>query len=108
MSENDNITTQVAYTLKDPRFGKDQNRRVHDTKGHSPAIQTCGGGNREPKILEPAVLTKERTEEGKRLRKEEGIDNYANKQYVPRTDGCSGTLTSVQKDNYLAEPSIVS
>lgn len=55
----------------------------------------------------PSVLTKARTEEGKKLRRE-GIDDYAHKEYVPRKDGCSGTLTSVQKDNYVVEPSIVS
>lgn len=45
---------QVA-TLQDKKFGKDQNRRVYGENGLSPAIQTCAGGNREPKIAEPLV-----------------------------------------------------
>lgn len=149
---NEDIKTKVVCMLEDSKYGKDQNRRVHDVDGISPAIQTCGGGNREPKILEsaddkmvlewsrdskgnvvdrhpvevancvtaakrdntqnyvvemPSVLTKARTEEGKKLRRE-GIDDYAHKEYVPRKDACSGTLTSVQKDNYVVEPSVVS
>lgn len=135
MGGNDKITTKVACLLTEEKFGKDQNRRVHDISGLSPAIQTCSGGNREPKIIEnvadpdkvvpgmsrderrdtlqnyvvemPSVLTKARTEEGRKLRRE-GIDDYAHKEYVPRKDGCSDTLTSVQKDNYVVEPSIVS
>lgn len=32
--------------------GKDQIRRVYDTKHLAPTISTCGGGQREPKIIE--------------------------------------------------------
>ena len=60
-------------------------------------------------IIEPAVLKKERTLMGKKFRKQ-----YESKQVSMsrketskpslHTDGCSNTLTTVQKDNYLAEP----
>ena len=35
------------------RYGNllDVNRRVYSTNGVSPTITTCGGGNREPKIM---------------------------------------------------------
>lgn len=57
-------------------------------------------------IVEPQVLTPLRTEEGRRLRKQ-GIDDFANRELVPREDGCSNTITSVQKDNLLAEPTFL-
>ena len=152
---NEYITTKVAFSLNEGKWANmhEQSRRVYDTDGIAPTQHTCGGGNLETKILEhteetdkvvlgwsrdskgnvvdrhpvevancvtaakrdntqnyvvemPSVLTKARTEEGKKLRRE-GIDDYAHKEYVPRKDGCSGTLTSVQKDNYVVEPSIV-
>ena len=58
--------------------------------------------------LEPNVLRAERTEYGKAIRKQyekgeitEKIGNM--REYNPRTDGVSNTLTTVQKDNYLFE-----
>lgn len=60
-------------------------------------------------VYEPQVMTPKRTEFGKAVRKA-----YENKEIEmsrpdmttmePRTDGVSNTLTSVQKDNYLAIP----
>lgn len=44
-----------------------------------------------------------RTAEGRKLRKR-GIDNFANKEFAPRPDGISNTLTTVEKDNLLYEP----
>ena len=59
-------------------------------------------------VLEPNVLRAERTEYGKAIRKQyekgeitEKIGNM--REYNPRTDGVSNTLTTVQKDNYLFE-----
>ena len=61
-------------------------------------------------IIEPCVLRYERNEYGKKVRKEyeagnlnEKIGNMRNLQM--REDGISNTLTSVQKDNYIFEPS---
>ena len=60
-------------------------------------------------LLEPQVLTPKRTAFGKAIRKQ-----YENKEIQmsrhdmttmePREDGISNTLTSAQKDNYLAIP----
>lgn len=75
-----------------------------------PAPTVCaaggmGGGHVAMMVedAEPAVLTNRRTEEGKELRKQ-GIEEFKYRQLVPREDSCSGTLTSVQKDNLLQEP----
>lgn len=55
-----------------------------------------------------AILRPVRTEYGKRIRKD--YENHrirlprsSIKQYEPRNDGISNTITSVQKDNYLIE-----
>ena len=60
-------------------------------------------------ICEPQVLRAERTEYGKEIRKQyeageidEKIGNM--REMKPRTDGVSNTITTVLKDNYVAEP----
>ena len=65
--------------------------------------------DRQQVVLEPQVLTPKRTEEGKKMRKDyESGKIKAQRKYMqqlePREDGVSNTLTSVQKDNYVAEP----
>lgn len=87
--------------------------RVYDVWGVSPTINTCGGGGLQPKILEDAqAIRMVRTEEGKALRKEyesgaihHGFNEH--REMELRTDGVSNTLSTVQKDNYICEKSIV-
>lgn len=62
-------------------------------------------------VLEPAILCNKRTEYGKAIRKayesgaiQESRHNMTELQ--PRNDGISNTLTTVQKDNLLLEPTI--
>lgn len=55
-----------------------------------------------------AILTHQRTEYGKRIRKDYESHRIAERrcnmrEYVPRTDGISNTITTVTKDNYLLE-----
>ena len=45
-----------------------------------------------------AILRQERTDFGKKIR-----SSYERKEYKPRTDGISNTLTGVTKDNMLIE-----
>jgi DNA (cytosine-5)-methyltransferase 1 len=80
---------------------------IVSTQGIAPAVMENHGT--VTAIREPNVLTPKRTEFGKAVRKA-----YENKEIEmsrhdmttmePRTDGVSNTLTSVQKDNYLAIP----
>ena len=84
--------------------GMDCIKRVYGIDGISPALTTMQGGNRQPKILRY-----ERTEYGKSIRKQyekgeikEKICNM--REMKPREDGISNTITTVQKDNYLLEP----
>lgn len=60
-------------------------------------------------VIEPQVLTPKRTEYGKSVRKkyeakELNMSRHEMTTMEPRTDGITNTLTSVQKDNLLAEP----
>ena len=62
-------------------------------------------------VCEPQVLRAERTEYGKAIRKryeageiDEKIGNM--REMKPRTDGVSNTITTLLKDNYVAEPII--
>ena len=63
-------------------------------------------------VCEPQVLRAERTEYGKAIRKQyeagevnEKISNM--REMKPRTDGVSNTITTLLKDNYVAEPVII-
>ena len=61
-------------------------------------------------LMEPNVLRQERTEQCKQLRKMNGDKgmkfNQGNKEYSPRTDGVSNTLSTSTKDNMLAMPEL--
>lgn len=72
--------------------GHDQIKRVYGVGGVSPTLSTMGGGNREPKILEPFIAAS-------RGRGEHNVQHLE-----PRKDGLTSTLTSVAKDNYVVEP----
>lgn len=79
--------------------GQDQIKRVYNTDGVSPTLSTMQGGNRQPKILEePFVVALRGRSKG----------NWHNSEHFqklePRTDGVANTLSSVQKDNYVATP----
>lgn len=76
-----------------------------------PVINTITSVQKDNYIIEPNVLTPKRTEYGKQIRKEyeSGIvkeSRHNMTELEPRQDGISNTLTSVQKDNMLVEPTV--
>ena len=87
--------------------GKHQSNTVYDEKGICPNITTIeGGGTQQIKIATADAIRMVRTEEGKKLRKQyenHEIQHGFNEFREPgfRKDGCSNTLTSVQKDNMV-------
>ena len=91
------------------QYDSSQNSRVIDTDGVSYCM-TNGHKDGMPKIIEPNVLRAERTEQCKQLRKMNGDKgmkfNQGNKEYSPRTDGVSNTLSTSTKDNMLAMPEL--
>lgn len=71
---------------------------------------TITSANKDNLLIEPNVLRAERTEQCKQLRKMNGDKgmkfNQGNKEYSPRTDGVSNTLSTSTKDNMLAMPEL--
>lgn len=82
------------------------NYGARETDPYLKLYETPTGGQSEPKIIEPAVLTPIRTDEQRELRKQ-GIDTFGGRQMLPRTDGVANTITTVQKDNLLQEPCVI-
>ena len=91
------------------QYDSSQNSRIIGTDGISYCMAN-GHKDGMPKIAEPNVLRAERTEQCKQLRKQNGDKgmkfNDGNKQYSPRTDGISNTLSTITKDNMLAVPEL--
>ena len=99
--------------------GHDQIKRVYGKDGVSPTITTMEGGNRQPKSIDDTYANREPREYSEAcptLRSERSGLKVAepfcvasrgrgenNEQHLePRMDGVTNTLTSVQKDNYVA------
>lgn len=75
--------------------------RVYGTDGLSPTINTCGGGQREPKIAEPIICA------SRGRNPDNQSDRMAEEKFEQRLEfggHISNALTTVQKDNYVAEP----
>lgn len=74
----------------------------------SGVANTITSVQKDSMVAEPQVLTPKRTEFGKAMRKkyenkELNISRHDMTTMEPRNDGVSNTLTSVQKDDLLAE-----
>ena len=82
--------------------GHDSLKRVYDEEGKSPAVNTCGGGNREVKVLCGAsrgrYLVDGVRQDGKMLTAGKTT------QYLEvRGDEKTNCLTTVEKDNYVTD-----
>ena len=104
----DNLLVEPKINLVG-QYDSSQNSHIIDTDGISYCMAN-GHKDGMPKIAEPNVLRAERTEQCKQLRKQNGDKgmkfNDGNKQYSPRTDGISNTLSTITKDNMLAVPEL--
>lgn len=82
-----------------------QSGRVYDAEGISPAMDTCQGGNRMPKVVEPFIVA------SRGRNPENPSDRTAGapteQRLEPNSQGLCNTLTTVQKDNYVAEPVLI-
>ena len=79
----------------------EQNRRIYDITGLAPTCHTCGGGNTEPKIAVPIICA------SRGRNPNNPSDRTAGTQTQQRLEvggDISNTLTTVQKDNLVAEP----
>ena len=85
--------------------GQDQIKRVYDSGGVSPTLSTMQGGNRQPKIIddaEPFIVASRGRNPANPSDRTPGAPTE--QRLEPKFDGTTNTLTSVQKDNYVATP----
>ena len=74
--------------------GHDILKRVYSPDGKSPTINTCGGGNREPKVVCGAY------------RGRYNEDSSISQRLELRKDNKTNTITTVQKDNVLTKDKV--
>ena len=90
--------------------GRGASNRQHLEINDSGTSNTITSVNKDNLLIEPNMLRAERTEQCKQLRKMNGDKgmkfNQGNKEYSPRTDGVSNTLSTSTKDNMLAMPEL--
>lgn len=105
----------VASRGRNPENPSDRTAGIHLEQRLEPNFSGCSNTlttvQKDNYVAEPQVLRAERTEYGKLIRKQyekgevdEKIGNM--RKMKPRTDGVANTLTTVLKDNYVAEPCI--
>ena len=82
----------------------DSSRRCYSVDYVSPIINTCGGGNLEPKIIEPIIVASRGRNPENPSDRRSGIPTK--QRLEPNSRGIANTITTVQKDNYVLEPLI--
>lgn len=104
--------TLCARDYKDPKevrvagklnhYNYDKMNRVYDTDGSAPTVDTMEGGGRQPKVLEPIIVaSRGRNPENPSDR---SAGQKLEQRLEPNRQGITNTITSVAKDNYVAEP----
>lgn len=79
---------------------QDQIKRVYEPHGVSPTLSTMGGGNRQPKVLEAIVVASRGRNPDNPSDRTTGAPTV--QILEPKFDGTTNTITTVQKDNYIA------
>ena len=83
----------------------ESNNRVYSPDGLSPTLNTMQGGHRQPKIIEPVICASRGRNPNNPSSRKAG--EHTEQRLEVNTSGCSNTLTTVQKDNYVIEPKLV-
>ena len=93
--------------LYDSEDGKHQAGAIWDKDAISPTLDTMQGGNRQPYIVteEPFIVASRGRNPENPSDRTTGAPTE--QRLEPNFSGCSNTLTSVQKDNYVAEPMVI-
>lgn len=91
---------QVGNIVEESGWSNPQRGRIYDSGGCCPTLNTCQGGQREPKII---VAMRGRNPDNPSDRTS-GIP--MEQRLEPNSQGISNTLTSVQKDNMVLEKSV--
>lgn len=74
--------------------------RVYDRGGCCPTITTGTGGGIMPKVIDVCCVSSRGRDKTNPNHKGKANENYE-QRLEPRMDGCTGTITTVQKDNMV-------
>ena len=93
--------------LYDENAGGARAGNVYAPDGLAPALQTAQGGNRQPLIFsnDPVICASRGRNPENPSNREKGCNTEQTLEL--KKDGCSNTLTTVQKDNLVVEPQIL-
>ena len=98
---NNKSVKQLGNILGEGNFKNPQCGRVYDSNACSPTINTCSGGNHEPKIIDATIVAmRGRPIENPNIR-QAGLPTK--QRLEPNENGICNTLTTVQKDNMVLE-----
>ena len=95
---------QLGNIMDDNGFKNPQCGRVYDSNGCSPTLNTCGGGNHEPKIIDATIVAMRGRPIGNPNIRQAGLPTK--QRLEPNVKGISNTITTVTKDNLVLEPKI--
>lgn len=97
---------QVGNIVETDSFGGNpQTGRVYDADGISPTLNTMQGGNREPKIIEPFIAAMRGRNPDNPSDRTAGAPTE--QRLEPNGQGICNTITTVQKDNLVVEPQVL-
>lgn len=93
---------EVRVAGKLNHYNYDKMNRVYDTDGSAPTVDTMEGGGRQPKVLEPIIVASR----GRNPKNpsDRSVGQKLEQRLEPNRQGITNTITSVAKDNYVAEP----
>ena len=88
--------------------GHDVLKRVYSPDGKSPTVNTCQGGNREPKVVTGgAIRGRAYDKEGKRMDRDgKSVANKTTQMLELRKDAKSNAITTVGKDSLVVDKEV--
>ena len=100
-------TTPVQVGVAIDVNGHDILKRVYSPDGKSPTVNTCQGGNREPKVVTGGAFRgRAYDSEGKRKDRDgSSVANQTTQMLELRKDNKSNAITTVSKDSIVVEES---
>lgn len=92
----------TEFEIKSSNY--DKTNKIYNENGCSPTINTCGGGNHEPKIIDATIVAlRGRPIENPNIR-QAGLPTKQRLEI--NKESISNTLTTVQKDNLVLESTL--
>ena len=104
-SDSPKVTTPKQVGTAVDVNGHDVLKRVYSPDGKSPTVNTCQGGNREPKVVVGgAIRGRAYDKDGKRMDKDGvSVANKTTQMLELRKDKKSNAITTVGKDSVVVE-----